>query len=58
MTKFSISLDYYDEFDKLEDDMEECLNNFFKYDEENLLNFLVNNENFVLIDNNKLVKSI
>ena len=58
MTKFAISLDYYDEFDKLEDDMEECLNNFFKYDEENLLNFLVNNENFVLIDNNKLVKSI
>lgn len=58
MTKFAISLDYYDEFDKLEDDMEECLNNFFKYDEENLLNFLVNNENFALIDNNKLVKSI
>lgn len=58
MTKLTISLDYYDEFDKLEDDMEECLNNFFRYDEENLLNFLINNENFILMNNNKLVKSI
>lgn len=55
LTNFTVSLDYYDEFDKLEDELEWCLNNFFKYDEESLLDFLIEKENFVLY-NDKLVK--
>ena len=38
-------------------DNEECLNKFFKYNNEELLNFLINEENFVLLDNN-LIKEM
>ena len=58
MESFSIDFSFYDEFDKLEDDLEECLNNFFKYNDKELYDFLINKENFILIDNNMLVKKI
>lgn len=58
MENMAIDLSFYDEFDKLEDDLEECLNKFFKYNNKELYDFLVNKENFTLIDNNKLVKRI
>lgn len=57
MTHMSVDLSFYDEFDKLEDNLEECLNKFFKYNNEELLNFLINEENFVLLDNN-LIKEM
>lgn len=58
MQNSSIDLSFYDEFDKLEDDLEECLNKFFKYNDKELYDLLINKENFTLIDNNKLVKKI
>lgn len=58
MESFAIDLSYYDEFDKLEDDLEECLNKFFKYNDSELYDLLINKENFILIDKNKLVKKI
>ena len=58
MESFAIDLSFYDEFDKLEDDLEECLNKFFKYNNDELYDFLINKENFALIDNNKLIKKI
>lgn len=58
MEKLSIDLSLYNEFDKLEDDLEECLNNFFKYNDKELYDLLIDKENFVLTDNNKLVKRI
>ncbi|WP_343343195.1 hypothetical protein [Terrisporobacter petrolearius] len=58
MESFAIDLSYYDEFDKLEDDLEECLNNFFRYNDRELYDLLINKENFTLIDKNKLVKKI
>lgn len=57
MEGFVVNSSFYDEFDKLEDDLEDCLNRFFKYNEEELLNFLINKENFTLIDD-QLVKKI
>ena len=58
MESFAINLSYYDEFDKLEDDLEECLNKFFKYNNDELYDFLINKENFTLLDNDKLIKRI
>lgn len=58
MEFFSIDLSYYDEFDKLEDDLEECLNKFFKYNDSELYDLLINKENFTLLDDDKLVKII
>lgn len=58
MESFAVDLSYYDEFDKLEDDLEECLNKFFKYNDKELYDLLINKHNFTLIDNNKLVKII
>ncbi|MEG0856530.1 MAG: hypothetical protein RSG52_08620 [Terrisporobacter sp.] len=56
MADQSIPIDYYDEFDKLEDDLEECVNNFFRYNEEELIEILTKKENFKIIDNIGLVK--
>lgn len=58
MEKLAIDFSFYDEFDKLEDDLEECLNKFFKYNDKELYDLLINKENFTLIDGNKLVKII
>lgn len=58
MENIAIDLSFYDEFDKLEDDLEECLNKFFKYNDKELYDLLINKENFTLIDGNKLVKII
>lgn len=58
MESFAIDFSYYDEFDKLEDDLEECLNKFFRYNDSELYDLLINKENFTLIDSNKLVKVI
>lgn len=58
MESFAINLSYYDEFDKLEDDLEECLNKFFKYNDKELYDLLINKYNFTLIDDNKLVRII
>ena len=57
MENASIDLSYYDEFDKLEDDLDECVNKYFKYNDEELFDFLVNKEDFILQDNN-LIKVI
>ena len=58
MESFAIDLSFYDEFDILEDDLEECLNKFFKYDNDELYDFLINKENFTLVDSDKLIKKI
>ena len=58
MASFAIDLSFYDEFDKLEDDLEECLNKFFKYNNDELFEFLINKENFTLVDSDKLIKKI
>lgn len=57
MESIAIDLSFYDEFDKLEDDLEECLNKFFKYNNDELYDYLIYKENFTLIDN-KLIKNI
>ena len=58
MIKLAIDFSYYDEFDKLEDNLEECLDKFFKYNNDELLDLLINNENFELINNVGLIKKI
>lgn len=58
MENLSIDLSFYDEYDKLEDDLEECLNKFFKYNEQELYDLLINKEGFTLVNNNKLVKIV
>ncbi|WP_297135435.1 hypothetical protein [Terrisporobacter sp.] len=57
MMKNVVDLDFYDEFDKLEDDLEECLEKFFKYNNEELLNTLVNKDGFELVEGIGLVKN-
>ena len=57
MSNVSVDLNFYDEFDKLEDDLEECLNKFFKFNHEELSDFLINKENFILLKD-KLRKDI
>ena len=41
MESFAIDFSYYDEFDKLEDDLEECLNKFFRYNDSELYEKLI-----------------
>ena len=53
---YALDLSFYDEFDKLEDDLDECLNNFFKFTNEELLNYLTKEEGFILTNDNKLIK--
>lgn len=53
----AVQIDYYDEFDKLEDDLEECLDKFFKYDNDTLLKILIEKENFELVPDLGLVKN-
>ena len=42
--------------DKLEDDLNYCLNNFFKYNNDELFNILVDEKNFKFIENVGLVR--
>ncbi|MCR8745057.1 hypothetical protein [Romboutsia lituseburensis] len=56
MSKFSATFHMYNEFDKLEDDLEYCINNFFKYDSNELLNFLVKEKRFKLKEGIGLIK--
>ena len=56
MQKYSAEFDIYSEFDKLEDDLEECLNQFCKYTSEDLYECLINEKGFNFIENVGLVK--
>lgn len=56
MTKLSTTFDVYNEFDKLEDDTKYCLMNYCKYDTDSLIDALVKNHGFKLVNNNSLVK--
>ena len=55
MVKWSIAFHMYNEFDKLEDELEDCLNKFFKYDSSSLYDFLVNEKGFKYINDIGLV---
>ncbi len=55
MSKSFTPLNIYDEFDKLEDDTKYCLDNFFKFDENETIKFFIDN-NFKYIENIGLVK--
>lgn len=57
MTKLSTTFDVYNEFDKLEDDTKYCILNYPKYTGDNLIEFLINNYNFKLINEHCLVKN-
>lgn len=57
MAKFSATFHVYNEFDKLEDDLEYCLDNFSRYDSSQLFDILVNDHGFKYIENIGLVKS-
>ena len=56
MIMYSTPLDMYNEYDKLEDELNYCLNNFFKYNNDELFNILVNDKNFKFIENVGLVR--
>lgn len=56
MIKMAVTFDYYDEFDKLEEDTRFCLDNFCKYNAFELYDFLVNEEGFELLNEGVLVK--
>jgi len=56
MSMFATSFDMYNEYDKLEDELEYCLNKFFKYDNDELFNLLVNDKGFEFIENKGLVR--
>lgn len=57
MTEFSVAFNYYNEFDRLEDDLEYCLDKFCKFSSsEEIYNILVNEMNFKYVDNLGLVR--
>ena len=53
---YSTPLDMYNEYDKLEDELGYCLNNFFKYNSDELFNVLVNDKDFKFVENIGLVR--
>lgn len=55
MTKISATFDVYNEFDKLEDDTKNCIINYCKYNSGELIDELINNQGFKLI-NKSLIK--
>ena len=57
MTKMSTSFDMYNEFDKLEDDIKYCLLNYCKYNSDELLDAMISNHGFKLVNDGCLVKS-
>jgi len=56
MAKSFAPLKIYSELDKLEDDTKYCLDNFFKFDNDELFNFFINKNNFKYVDSIGLVK--
>lgn len=56
MSKFSATFHIYNEFDKLEDDLEYCINKFFKYNSNELLNFLIKEKGFKIKEGIGLIK--
>lgn len=56
MEKYSATFEMYNEFDKLEDSLEECINKFCKYTSEELYDILINEKGFKYIDSIGLVK--
>ncbi|SCH03499.1 Uncharacterised protein [uncultured Clostridium sp.] len=58
MEKFAATFDMYNEFDKLEDSLEECIDNFCKYTSEELYDVLLNEKEFKFIDDIGLVKTL
>lgn len=56
MTKFSAAFHIYNEFDKLEDNLSYCLNNFCKYDSSQLFDILIQEKGFKFIEKIGLVK--
>lgn len=58
MEKYSATFEMYNEFDKLEDSLEECIDNFPKYTSEELYNILTNQEGFNFVENIGLIKNI
>jgi len=56
MVLSSTPFDMYNEYDKLEDELEYCLNKFFKYNNNELFNLLVNDKGFEFIENKGLVR--
>ena len=56
MIMYSTPLDMYNEYDKLEDELSYCLNKFFKYNNDELFNMLVNDKHFKFIDNVGLIR--
>lgn len=55
MIKNSIAFHIYSEFDKIEDELEYCLNKFCKYDTSSLYELLVNEKGFEYVENVGLV---
>lgn len=56
MIMYSTPLDIYNEYDKLEDELNYCLNKFFKYNNDELFNVLINDKHFKFVENVGLVK--
>ncbi|WP_042272985.1 hypothetical protein [Faecalimicrobium dakarense] len=55
MTKFTTAFHIYSEFDKLEDNLQYCLDNFFKYDSKELYNLLTTEKGFSFVNDIGLV---
>ena len=56
MIMYSTPLDMYNEYDKLEDELSYCLDKFFKYNNDELFNVLVNDKDFKFVENIGLVR--
>lgn len=56
MVKMAVTFEYYDEFDKFQEDTRFCLDNFCKYDAFKLYDFLVEEEGFELLEDGVLIK--
>ncbi|RDY24704.1 hypothetical protein CHF27_000450 [Romboutsia maritimum] len=57
MSKFSVALNMYDEFDMIDDKLEFCIDNFCKYNSNELFDLLVNEKNFVFKKGIGLIKN-
>lgn len=56
MTKFTTPFHMYNEFDKLEDNLEYCLDNFCKYNSKELYDILINEKGFNFVNDIGLVR--
>lgn len=56
MTKFTTPFHIYSEFDKLEDNLQYCLDNFFKYNSKELYDLLTNEKGFIFVNDMGLVR--